>query len=47
MVAMVDDNRIHDDTIADADINIKANVHNQPFLYHLSSFFFPVICLTI
>ena len=37
-VAMVDDNRIHDDMIADADIKITANFHNQPFLYII---FFP------
>ena len=38
MVAMVDDNRIHDGMIADADIKITANFHNQPFLYII---FFP------
>jgi hypothetical protein len=43
---MVDDNRIHDDTTADADIKITANFHNQPFLYNFFSFFFPKICVT-
>jgi hypothetical protein len=39
MVVMVDDNRIHDDTIADADIKITTNCQNQSFLHPFSLLF--------